>query len=633
MTRPPETFDQDTATALLSGILADAENAIGVSDVRGFVRMANKALLSLLRYDEPSQMVGQPVMNMIAPAAREMVATMMRRRALGEPLPGSYRVRGMRRDGSEFAMEVLTCPFLTAGEPLILSFMREIPEQPTEWQLMAKDDQFYRALFNVNTAVKILIEPTTGRIVDANQAAVEMYGWPRETLLQMRISDINLLTGEEVQAEMERARTGLRRYFRFRHRIADGRVRHVEVHSGPVEMEGSQYLLSIIHDVTERNALEERLHEAQRLESVGRLAAGVAHDFNNLLTVILSATELLAAQLSANADLAPYVHDVSHAAHRAAGLTRDLLAFSRMETVRSQPILLQGLVERIAAMLSRTLGERYEIEYAAEANLPPARADVGQIERVVINLALNARDAMPGGGRLTLEAGRQAAGPDEANVPPGDWLVITVRDEGSGMDESTRAHIFEPFFTTKPGVGSGLGLATAYGIVSQSGGHLTVESQVGQGSTFRIYLPVAEEQAPAGAVAGSLPARGGQERVLLVEDREEVRHALATGLGAKGLYVESYESAEQVLALTDQHVASFDALVSDVVMPGKSGVDLAHAIRARVPLLPVVLMSGELQGNQRESFPDGVRFLSKPLTPDALVQELRSCFTKRNRTT
>lgn len=359
-----------------------------------------------------------------------------------------------------------------------------------------RDEAFYRALFEENPAIKLLLDPEDGRIVDANHAAAEFYGFPREALIGMKIHEINVLTEDEIRAEMENARVGRRRrFFRFRHRLASGAIRHVEVHSGPVELQGKAYLLSIIHDVTDRDVFQARLEEAKRFESLGRIAGIVAHDFNNLITVMSANTEVLRRALAKDESLSARVEDVRYALRRATALTGELMAFSKRQATRFETVMLDEIVRDTYGVLARLLAPRIRVELDLASDLPPVRVDLAQMEQVLINLALNARDAMPGGGRLSIGCHEVVAEErDPSGLSPGRWVRLTVADEGEGMTDEVLARAFEPFFTTKPaGKGTGLGLATVHGIVSQTGGQISVETEVAAGTTFRIHLPAATE--------------------------------------------------------------------------------------------------------------------------------------------
>jgi PAS domain S-box-containing protein len=388
-------------------------------------------------------------------------------------------------------------------------------------------------------------------------------------------------------------------------------------------------------DITERKALEEELRQSQKMEAIGRLAGGVAHDFNNLLTSILGGSSLVLERLdggtAASSDdiLRAEVEQIQAAAERAASLTQQLLAFSRRQVVEPRVLDLNSIAQHTARILERLLGEEIRLELALDPGIAPVRADEGQMHQVLINLAINARDAMPGGGTIriatsALEVERPAFAPAHAGaeVPAGRYSVLAVSDSGVGMSEQTLAHIFEPFFTTKEkGKGTGLGLATVYGIVTQSGGFVTAESVAGGGSTFRILLP---GLAPGVAVsAPSSEPRSGEghgETILLVEDEGAVRDLVATALGERGYVILAAADAEEALRLEREHSGALDLLITDVVMRGMRGPELAQRIRERRPGIPVLLMSGYPDdAMSAEGAIEGcTAFLQKPFRVSAL---------------
>ena len=478
-----------------------------------------------------------------------------------------------------------------------------------------RGDALYRAVFEVNTAIKLVIDPADGRIIDANPAAVAFYGWPLETLRTMRVSDINTLTREEIAAEMDAARRLERTYFRFRHRTARGDVRAVEIHSAPITVDGQELLFSIIHDVTDRDRLEEHLRRSQRLEAIGQLAGGVAHDFNNLLTVILSAARLVRARLPGEHASVGFIGDIEAAAKRGADLTRQLLAFSRRQVMEPVPLGVRDVVAALVPLLEHALGAALTLELDA-ADVPPVIADPAQLEQVVMNLVLNARDASPDGGTIRITVGT-SAGDARALVPPGAWVTVAVRDEGIGMDDATRTRVFEPFFTTKPD-GTGMGLATVYGIVAQSGGHVAVESAPGAGATFTVYLPVATARPRDAAPAPAVAAPAAAATILLVDDERAVRTTLGQLLADLGHTVHLAGDADEALELADRLLDELDVVVTDVVMPGRSGVELAQALLARRPDLGCVVMSGDLRDQALDVLPARVVRLAKPFGVDAL---------------
>ncbi len=376
----------------------------------------------------------------------------------------------------------------------------------------------------------------------------------------------------------------------------------------------------ILTDITARKQLEAQFVQAQKMETVGRLAGGVAHDFNNLLTVINGYAEFALMDLPDDHAVHGMVKEIHDAGLRAASLTRQLLAFSRRQVVQPVSLNLNTCAEHVQKMLQRLIGEDIRLTFDLEPQVWSVRADAGQIEQVLMNLAVNSRDAMPDGGTLVVTTRNVS----DAN---GDWVLLAVADTGCGMDEATRARIFEPFFTTKqPGQGTGLGLATVYGIVTQAGGRIDVSSTPGRGTTMRIYLPreigaSTEPAAPAGD--GIVAGRG--ERVLVVEDEEALRRIARRILESAGYEVEAAADGPAALATLDASAARFDIVVSDVVMPGMSGHQLTQEIRRRWPQLPVLLASGYLHDAFPERFPlaQDQAFLAKPYSPASLTHRVR----------
>jgi PAS domain S-box-containing protein len=391
------------------------------------------------------------------------------------------------------------------------------------------------------------------------------------------------------------------------------------------------HFASVSQDITARKELEAQLRQAQKMEAVGRLAGGVAHDFNNLLTVISGRAHILLDRLGRDDSLRRDADLIGKTAERAAALTRQLLAFSRQQVLQPKALDVNAVVAGAVSMLERLIGEDIHIVTAPGQGLWHVLADPVQIEQVILNLAVNARDAMPDGGRLTIETANvevdeaQAARHPEAS--PGPHVLLSVRDTGLGMDAETLSHIFEPFFTTKePGKGTGLGLATVYGIVKQSGGHISVESEVGRGTAFRIYL---RRAGGAGAGAGSEEAReeaaGGSETILLVEDDDAVRELAREILESRGYKVLEARHGREAIQVAERHQGRIDLLVTDVVMPRMRGTDLAGELLSRRPEVKVLYMSGytgdrigpgDLAG-------EASGFLQKPFTPDALSRKVR----------
>ena len=386
----------------------------------------------------------------------------------------------------------------------------------------------------------------------------------------------------------------------------------------------------------EQKKLEERLRQAHKMEAVGRLAGGVAHDFNNLLTIIRGNSDLLKDREGSDAFHQKCVDQIQKASGRAVSMTRQLLAFSRMQVLQPRVLDLNSVVAEMGKMLPRLIGEHIEYSFSPGENLSPVKADPGQIEQVILNLAANARDAMPNGGHLSVQTSRislnQAEAAKRPPIVPGNYVLLSVSDTGHGMDEATKTHIFEPFFTTKEvGKGTGLGLATVYGIVKQSGGFIWVESSPGAGTTFEIYLPqAAGKAATAEQEEKTTPAPRGSETVLVVEDEAGVRELACQFLRVKGYQVLEAPGGVDALELARNHKGTIHLLLSDMVMPKMNGGDLAARLREIRPEIRVAFMSGYSEfsrGHLAQGFPDAP-VLQKPFSPASLVGIVREALAQ-----
>jgi two-component system cell cycle sensor histidine kinase/response regulator CckA len=507
-------------------------------------------------------------------------------------------------------------------------------------QLRASEER-YRDLFE-NAQDFIVTLDLEGRFTSANNAVLEISGFSRTELLSMTIFDImspsSLEPGrsafQEVVSGQKRGTTQLELMCK------DGRALWVEVRSRRIEQQGvTTSIQSIGRDISWRKRLEEQLLHAQKMEAVGRLAGGVAHDFNNLLGVIIGYSDLLLHQLGIGDPSRQRIQEIKKAGTRAAEVTRQLLAFSRKQVLAPKIVDLSSIVSDTAGMLLRLLGEDIELITKVSPVGARVKADPAQMEQVIMNLAVNARDAMPRGGKLILETSTAVLGEilhHEVPVAPGRYVLLAVADTGVGMSESTRARIFEPFFTTKqPGEGTGLGLATVYGFVKQTGGYIWVYSEPGKGTTFKIYLPqvtepahdIEPQQEPA-----ALPH--GSETVLLVEDAESLRelnHELLEGLGYTVLQA-GYGA--EALIVAGEHQGPIHILLTDVVMPGMSGRELAEQLALTRAETKVLYMSGYTDNViiHHGILKAGIAFLQKPFTQESLAQKLREVLEPRNAT-
>jgi two-component system cell cycle sensor histidine kinase/response regulator CckA len=488
----------------------------------------------------------------------------------------------------------------------------------------------YRLLFEGNPSPMWVFDPETLAFLAVNDAAVRDYGYSREEFLAMTIRDIR---PEEDVPELEarvRATGEHRRSGGWRHRTKDGTVLEVEIASSPIAFAGRPGRLVLVTDVTERKGLEAQLSHSQRLEAMGRLAGGVAHDFNNLLTAIGGYAEFLREGLADSA-LERDVEEIRRAVERAAALTRQLVTFGSKQPVRPSVLDLNDVVAATEDMLRRLIGEDVELVTRLDAGIALVKADPGQLEQVIVNLAVNARDAMPGGGKLTIETASVVLGDEyartHAEARAGPHVMLAVSDTGHGMDRDVVDRIFEPFFTTKEeGKGSGLGLATVYGIVRQSGGNVWVYSEPGRGTTFKIYLPEAGAEAvdePA-SVEAHAPARRGSETILLVEDDDGVREVARTVLGRHGYTLLEAASAGEARRASSEHEGAIDLLLTDVVVPSEDGGSLAERLAAERPGLRVLFMSGYAgEAVAHHGFVEfEAPFIEKPFTPEALARKV-----------
>jgi PAS domain S-box-containing protein len=542
------------------------------------------------------------------------------------------------------ALVALLATALAIGIAAALHRRRVRQLQARERELVAlvtdrtRAEERYRELFE-NATDAVFTTDLQGRLTSVNRRFVELTGYERDDLLGRGIGTLLYEEGGEpgelpaawrtptVATEMEIVR---RDGVHISHEIS---TRHVTTGDRPTGMQ------AIARDVTERRRLEQRLLQAQRMEALGQLAGGVAHDFNNILVAIMGYSELLLEELMPENPHHADVTEIGNAARRAATLTRQLLAFSRQQVLQPRVLSLNEVVMELQSMLRRLLREDVDMRIMLAPSVGLVAADPGQLEQVLLNLVVNARDAMPSGGTITIETSatvlHQGTTPDVGGVAlaPGRYTVLEVRDNGTGMTPEVRARIFEPFYTTKAqGKGTGLGLATVHGIVEQSGGYVTCESQPGRGTTFRIFLPEIEGAAyRAAGPAVALPARGS-ETVLVVEDDAVVRGATRRILETRGYEVlEARNGVEALMQCADND--AIDLVVTDMIMPEMNGYELTLLLRARRPGLPVVLMSGyagdTVTGD--EMLHAAAAFVEKPFTPESLAAKVRDVLDLKGR--
>jgi PAS domain S-box-containing protein len=480
-----------------------------------------------------------------------------------------------------------------------------------------------------------VLDIKNGTVLDVNERACQIFDHAREEFLQTDVEGI--ITGTVKRNPLcwiKRALNGKDPRFEWRGKTKRGEDLWLEFNLRKSAIGGEERLLAVVRDIGdekqaegERQRLEQQLLHSQKLEAIGQLAGGVAHDFNNILTSISCSSDLALRQLQPKSLPAAGFRQISDLTQRAAALTRQLLAFSRQQALRPTVQSVNQLVENAIKMLTRMIGEDVQLEFRPAAEPDTVRADSGQIEQVLMNLAINARDAMPGGGTLTIETSSVVVDKDHpADVEPGAFLKLTVTDTGQGMDQETRERVFEPFFTTKEvGKGTGLGLSTVYGIVRQHRGDILFDSQLGEGTVFHIFLPLVDEEVQQVAQEIDEVVPDGSETVLLVEDDPNAREIIERVLKAQGYKVYRAWSAREAKQIFDEHGDTIDLLLTDIVMPGEDGVELHRHLREKNPLVKVLFMSGyTARGSlQNEVLRPGLPFIPKPFGPPELARKIR----------
>jgi len=594
----------------------------------GNIVRANSALCDLLGY-ELGELRRLDVLELSHPDDRPTTSAALTGLREGRLAHFVTDKRYLRKDGEPVWAHVAVSPVHSAT-----GSVRGYVTQVVDLTERHESEERFRLLFESSPHGMDVVD-ASGRMLQANPALQRMLGYDRDELLSMRFENFTHPDDVHLDVDLfEEMLAGKRPYYEIEKRCLhkSGKVvwMHLTAFALPHPGGAPSYAIGILEDITSRRELEEQLRHSQRMEAVGQLAGGIAHDFNNLLTAITSYCDLAADALEPGADerLRSSVAGIGSAANRAAELTQQLLAFSRRQVLELAPVDLNAVVEEHTPMLARLLGEDVDIRLSLGADIATVAVDAGQLVQVLMNLVANARDAMPEGGTLTIETQnvRLDRAPTTSGELTGDYALLAVSDTGSGMDDETKSRIFEPFFTTKEeGKGTGLGLATVLGIVEQSGGRLTVYSEPGMGTTFKIYLPaVANAESAEQAPADGGPARpAGRERLMLVEDNDAVRGPVAALLEDLGYHVIAASGPQEALAVADGEAV--DLLVTDVVMPGMNGRQLAETLVEEHPEMKVLYISGYTDDAviARGVVEAGTAFLQKPFGADRLAQKVR----------
>jgi PAS domain S-box-containing protein len=615
--------------------LADATMEAVVIHDEGRVVEANPAFLRLFRYDDAREVLGRSIFDFGTPETAVQVAAAVR-----SGLETPYEAVGLRKDGSTFLGELAGRPATYRGRQVRMTAIHDITERRrAESALRASEARLSQAQAIAHLGVWEL------DLTDVDDVNANPLWWSDETFRifgyepgQVPVTN-DLFFSAVPAADRPRIEAAIARSIReatpynVEHRIVrpDGSERIVReqstiVHDAagrPVRMMGT------VLDVTEPRHLEEQLRQAQKMEAVGQLAGGLAHDFNNLLTTILTMCQMLQSELPPDATVQADLEAIRGAAEHGSELTRKLLAFSRHQQLQMRSVAVEPLVREFLRMARRVVPEDVEVHLALETDGAAVVADPAALEQILMNLVTNARDAMPAGGHMRIEVGRATLDEEDCHAygqgAPGDYVVISVHDDGAGMDLETLRRMFEPFFTTKPvGKGTGLGMPIVYGLVKEHNGFVRAYSEVGRGTTVRVYLPAAAATAPHPRPA-SAEARGGSETILLVEDDEALRRSGTRVLTRYGYTVVTAGDGREALAIVRSATEPFDLIVSDVVMPHAGGPELLHALREAGIAAKVLFTSGYPVRDVHDRTPlePGVPFLAKPWTIQELVRRVR----------
>ena len=508
------------------------------------------------------------------------------------------------------------------------------------WEFKEREsaERTYVQLFEASPLPMIVTDPATDNVVDVNEAAMRVFGYTRDEFLAVQSRSMFMPADDNERSEVEALREGIStssvKYGPLSFRKKDGSLIRAIGTTYPVERAGRPAWVAMIEDVTDKEKMERQVQQSQRLESLGQLAGGVAHDFNNLLGVILNVTADLKTELAEVADRERWsdsrrdLERVEKAAQSASRLTRQLLAFARREVVQGTVLNVSEQVAALTDLLRRTLGSHVILTATLPDDLWPVLMDPGQLEQVIINLAVNSRDAMPRGGVLSITAGNitvdAAYAHDRPEMAPGRYVQLQVSDAGTGMDKNTLEHVFEPFFTTKPvGQGTGLGLATVYGIVKQLGGHVGIYSELGHGTTVTVLIPATDAVVPDKVPVAPVHHDRGSGTVLVVEDYADLRELIEEILKSAGFRVLVAQDGAAGLKVAREHIGEIDVLLTDIVMPNMLGPDLADKLKADNPGLRVLFMSGHAQPALGTMvLTPGVQLLQKPFMADELLDKL-----------
>jgi len=614
----------------LADIVESSDDAIIGISTEGAITSWNGGAEKLSGYTA-RETIGHPFAAVVAVDSEGDAASVPLPIGTQEPIR-NLEVKWVRKDGRRVPVSLTVSPILGSGGTIQGGsiFARDITAARRAQQALEESERRYRLLFDNNPQPMWVYDQATLEFLTVNETAVRSYGYAREEFLRMTLKDIR--PEEDIPKLLESTATpptGLNKEGPWRHRKKNGQIISVEITEHPLQYGEHAACLVMATDITERLRLEEQFRQSQRLESVGRLAGGVAHDFNNLLTVINGYSDMLLKDLAPGDPGLDAIGEIREAGERAAGLTQQLLAFSRRQVMQLAVLDLNAVVATTKSFLRRLIGEDVELVTKLSPELGSIQADAVQIQQIIMNLAVNSRDAMPHGGTLLIETANAVL--DESyraeypGIRPGPYVMLAITDTGVGMSQEVQARIFEPFFTTKElGKGTGLGLATVYGMVKQGGGWIWVYSEPARGTTFKIYFP-RTDQTPSAVAPVIETDLHGTETILVVEDQTEVRVLTVTGLSRFGYTVHGFATGREALAFCDAFHGDIHLVITDVVMPDMNGREVAAQIARIRPAARVLFMSGYTTNVivHHGALDADVEYLQKPFTPASLARRVR----------
>jgi two-component system cell cycle sensor histidine kinase/response regulator CckA len=638
-------MDHDRAKSdsseLFRVVAETASDAIISIDQDSTILFANPATERIFGYTI-SEILGQQVTLLMPECLRQLhKAAVHQYLSTGQkhiPWTG-LQLAGWHKSGKEIPLEISFGEHVSEGQHIFTGILRDVSERSRiELELRHSQEKYAKMIHSSPDAITLRSLPDR-RYIEISEGFTRLTGYTAEEVIGKTPSEIGIWSDDAPHTEIleNLQRQGAVREVEFSFRTKSGERRYATVSAVRLTLGADSYMLSTSRDVTERRSLERQLLQSQKMDAIGRLAGGVAHDFNNLLGVILGQTELLQSEFENNASIHRRAEAIEHAGRRAADLTRQLLAFSRQQFMEPRVVDTNAIVQDLEKLLKRLIGEDVELTIHLQADAGNIKVDASQLEQILMNLAVNARDAMPDGGKLILETAHveldEAYARQHLGAQAGDFLMLVVSDTGTGMDSQTLARIFEPFFTTKPdGRGTGLGLSTVYGIVKQHNGYIMAYSEVGHGTTFRIYFPRVREAAELRKQGSSLvESVKGSETILIVEDEEALRELARELLEAHGYQVLQAERGENAIRLVESSQTPIDLLLTDVVMPGMGGRQLAKRLRELRPGLHVLYMSGYTDDviNPGRSLSENALLLPKPFTRAVLLRKVREALNTK----